>query len=115
MSEANITVKDPFGAADDPALPALKLAPRSIQAKEEFKRRLPRLAGEDGIGPAARMRVIRHKPGKRCVIDMMLRSECEGLRSKSVTLYRQSAGARYGTKAIVCWSRLECRISSRLP
>src|SRR5258706_13055968 len=98
MSEAKITVNDAFQAADDPALPALKLALDPFEAKEEFKRRLPRLAGEDGLVLLRAMRVIRHKPGKRCVIEYDVKVEREGLRSRSITLIGKVRARRYGNE-----------------
>jgi len=117
MSEANITVKDPFGAADDPALPALKLALDPFEAKEEFKRRLPRLAGGRWIVLLRAMRVIRHKPGKRCVIEYDVKDRARGASIQVSDAYRQSAGARrYGKKAIVLLEAIwNAGFQSRLP
>jgi len=98
VSEAKITVSDPFGAAADPALPALKLALDPFEAKEELKRRLPRLGGEDGIVRLQAIRVIRHKPGKRCVIEYDVKVEREGLRSKLITLIGKVRAKRYGNE-----------------
>src|SRR5437867_1304296 len=98
-SIAKILVSDPFGAAADPALPALKLALDPFEAKEEFKRRLPRLAGEDGLALLRAARVIRHKPGKRCVIEYDVKIDREGLRSKTITLIGKVRARRYGNEA----------------
>jgi hypothetical protein len=102
MSQASskISVSDPFGAVKDPALPALKLALDPYEAKEEFKRRLPRLAGEDGLVLLRAMRVIRHKPGKRCVIEYDVKVEREGLRSETITLIGKVRARRYGNEAL---------------
>ena len=94
-----ISVHDPFGAIADPALPALKLALDPFEAKEEFKRRLPRLAGEDGLVLLRAIRVIRHKPGKRCVIEYDVKVEREGLRSETITLIGKVRARRYGNEA----------------
>src|SRR5207249_6362067 len=95
-SSTKISISDPFGAAADPALPALKLALNPFEAKEEFKRRLPRLAGEDGLVLLRAMRVIRHKSGKRCVIEYDVKVDREGLRSKTITLIGKVRARRYG-------------------
>src|SRR5437867_9423929 len=95
-SIAKILVSDPFGAAADPALPALKLALDPFEAKEEFKRRLPRLAGEDGLVLLRGIRVIRHKPGKRAVIEYDVKVERDGLRSNRMTLIGKVRSRRYG-------------------
>jgi len=64
----SITVSDPFGAVSDSQLPMLALALDPVAAKSEFKRRLPRLSGEGRLQLKA-IRVIRHKPGRRCVVE----------------------------------------------
>src|SRR5881296_1876672 len=97
-SSTKISISDPFGAADDPALPALKLALDPFEAKDELKRRLPRLAGEDGIVLLRAIRVIRHKPGKRCVIEYDVKVEREGLRSDLMTLIGKVRAKRYGNE-----------------
>ena len=71
-------VLDQFGAAADPALPTLPLALDPDIAEREFLR-LPRLSG----GPGSRLRVAairvtRHKPGRRCLVEYDLEVEREG-------------------------------------
>ncbi len=71
-------VLDQFGAAADPALPTLSFALNPEIAEREFLR-LPRLSG----GPGGRMRVaairvMRHKPGRRCLVEYDLEVEREG-------------------------------------
>src|SRR5262249_2453263 len=63
-----IFVSDPFGAAADPALPTLPLALNPVEAAAQLKRRLPRLSGEGGTLRLKAIHVIRHKPGRRCVV-----------------------------------------------
>lgn len=66
-------VDDSFGAADDPALPSLRLALDPREVKRHFRHRLPRLAGEDGRVRVRGIRVVRHKPGRRCLIEYDVR------------------------------------------
>ena len=89
MSDAasKIKVSDPFGAVSDKALPTLALALDPNVVKQEFKRGLPRLAGEDGQVIPKSIRVLRHKPGKRCVIAYDVRIERPGQpRGKAIVL-----------------------------
>jgi len=64
-----ITVNDPFNAAADAAMPTLAAALDPERAAAEFKRNFPRLTGEDRILKLKAIRVVRHKPGKRCLIE----------------------------------------------
>jgi hypothetical protein len=64
-----LTVEDPFGAARDPALPTLAPALDPTEVEHQFERRLPRLAGEHGLVRPRAIRVTRHKPGRRCVLE----------------------------------------------
>ncbi|HKA37819.1 MAG TPA: phosphotransferase [Thermoanaerobaculia bacterium] len=69
---------DRFDAAADPALPTLALALDPEVVRREFLR-LPRLSG----GPGGRLRVAairvtRHKPGRRCLVEYDLEVEREG-------------------------------------
>ena len=70
-----IVVDDPFDAAHDPALPSLRLALDPHEVERRFKRRLPRLAGEDGLVRVRGIHVVRHKPGRRCLVEYDLRVE----------------------------------------
>jgi len=62
-------VLDRFGAEADPALPTLRLALDPEVARREFLR-LPRLSGRPGgCLRVSAIRVLRHKPGKRCLVE----------------------------------------------
>ena len=60
---------DPFGAAADPDMPTLKLALDPVAMREEFKHGLPRLSGTEGRIHIRKISVLRHKPGRRCVLE----------------------------------------------
>src|SRR5207253_2605996 len=68
-----VFVSDPFGARADSSMPTLALALDAAIAKEELKRHLPRLSGKDGKLRLKAIRVIRHKPGRRCVVEYEVR------------------------------------------
>jgi hypothetical protein len=91
-------VSDPFGAAADPELPtaALALDPREIAG--EFKRGLPRLAGVDGRVEVKAIRVIRHKRGKRCVIEYDVRIERPGAAREKAMLLGKIRARRFGAE-----------------
>ena len=92
----DVFVSDPFRAGTDPSMPTLALALDAIQAKEELKRRLPRLSGEDGKLRLKAIRVIRHKPGKRCVVEYDVRVQRPGAPSETVTVIGKTRAKRFG-------------------
>lgn len=95
---ANIPVSDPFGAAADAALPTVALALDPDQVAAEFKRGLPRLAGASGTVTLKSIRLLRHKPGRRCVIEYDVRIERPGeKRQKSLLIGKIRAG-RFGNE-----------------
>ena len=65
----SISVSDPFVATRDRAMPSLVFALDPGVAQQHLERQLPRLAGEDGRVHLQAIRVTRHKPGRRCVIE----------------------------------------------
>ncbi len=76
--KAPISVSDPFGAASDAAMPTLALALDPIYTEAQLKRRLPGLCGKGKLRLKA-IRVTRHKPGRRCMVEYDLRiSERDG-------------------------------------
>lgn len=93
-----IPVHDPFGAAADAALPTVPAALDPAAAAEEFKRGLPRLAGEGGRVEVKSITVIRHKAGKRCVIEYDVRVERPGQKRLKAKLIGKIRARRYGTE-----------------
>jgi len=66
----SVEVSDPLDAAADPALPTVALAIDPHQAKLHLGRdRLSRLVGPEGSASLRAIRVVRHKPGRRCIIE----------------------------------------------
>ena len=61
-----VPVKDPFGAARDPRMPFLAQALDPYQAGRRLEGCLTN--GDPGIGLRS-IRVVRHKPGRRCLIE----------------------------------------------
>ena len=100
MSETVKTVKvfDPFGAASDAALPTLALALDPTAVRREFKHGLPRLAGREGRVSVRSARVIRHKPGRRCVIAYDVRVKWPDRPRQEATLIGKVRSRRYGNE-----------------
>ena len=64
-----VPVSDPFGAASDREIEGLQAALGPERAAAALKRGLPRLSGEIGRLKLKAIRVLRHKPGRRCVVE----------------------------------------------
>src|SRR5438093_7551466 len=92
-------VSDPFGAAADRDLPTLATALNFEMARSEFKRRLPRLSGQDGKLRLNAIRVKRHKPGRRCVVEYDVNLRQPGAADEKVTLIGKVRARRSGNEA----------------
>jgi glycosyltransferase involved in cell wall biosynthesis len=97
-STPTVFVRDPFNSTADPELPSLALALDPVEARAEFKRRLPRLSGENGKLRLKAIRVIRHKPGRRCVIEYDVRVERPDLPTETITLIGKTRVRRFGNE-----------------
>jgi len=91
----NVEVLDRFDAAADPALPTIRLALDPAEVKRQL-RRLVRLTGPRGVVRMRAIRVTRHKPGRRCVIEYDLDIERADAPEERVTLIGKVRSARYG-------------------
>ena len=94
----NTRVTDPFNAVADPALPTLAAALNPEAARHEFKRRLPRLSG-DGRLHVKQIRVLRHKPGKRCVVEYGVKIRPTQSEPSSTTIIGKVRARRSGNEA----------------
>jgi len=90
-----VDVLDPFGAAADPALPTMGLALDPAQAQRKL-RHLVRLTGPGGVARLRAIRVTRHKPGRRCVIEYDVDVERADAPDERVTLVGKVRFGRYG-------------------
>jgi hypothetical protein len=99
-SESKIKASDPFGAASDEALPTLALALDPAVVKQEFKRGLPRLAGDEGQVKVKSIRVLRHKPGKRCVIVYDVRIERPDVPRRKAIILGKVRSRRFGNEPL---------------
>jgi aminoglycoside phosphotransferase (APT) family kinase protein len=75
---SNAPVVDPFKVTADPAMPFLSLALNPLDVEMQFRRRLADLAGPGGQLHVLAIRVVRHKPGRRCLIEYDLAVERVG-------------------------------------
>ncbi len=83
-------------AVADPSLPSLKAALDRDEMKRHLKHRLPRLAGEDGLVRVRDIRVVRHKRGRRCLLEYDLRIERPGAERQRVLLLGKVRAGRFG-------------------
>jgi hypothetical protein len=69
MGKVKFTVVDPFGAASDPAMPQLAIALNRRRVAALLKRGLRSLLTGEQVLRICGIEVLRHKAGKRCVIQ----------------------------------------------
>jgi hypothetical protein len=91
-----IPVTDPTGAARDEAMPSLALALDPRQAQRALARVLG--LGRDRARLLA-VRVTRHKPGRRCLVEYDLEVEGAGAGPETLTLIGKVRAGRYGMAA----------------
>ena len=93
----SIPVHDPFNAIQDEQLPALRIALDPERARHEFKRRLGRLSGDGKLRLRA-VRVTRHKPGRRCVVEYDVEMDRPGVPRETMTLIGKTRARRSGNE-----------------
>jgi hypothetical protein len=93
---SDVTVSDPFEAAGDPAFPALARALDPAEVEHQFKRRLPRLAGPEGLVYPRAIRVTRYKPGRRCLVEYDVEIRRPNRAPEAATLIGKARAGRYG-------------------
>ena len=82
----------------DQDLPQLAIARNRDTARREFKRRLPRLSG-DGKLRLKDIRLVRHKPGRRCVVEYDVELVRPNQPTELVTLIGKTRARRSGNEA----------------
>jgi aminoglycoside phosphotransferase (APT) family kinase protein len=83
---ASVAVIDPFNVATDPTMPFLTQALNPVDALMQFRRRLSRLTGPAGQLYILAIRVVRHKPGRRCLVEYDVAIERPGSSPELITL-----------------------------
>ena len=94
----SVEVHDPSGAALDGALPTVVAALDPEQAEREFRRLLRPLPGGSRVR-LRRIRVTRHKRGRRCVIEYKLRLRPPEGGGERLTLIGKVRAGRSGRSA----------------
>ncbi len=92
-----VAVVDTFNAAADKSLPTVASALDPEQAAAELKRHLPKLSGEGRLKLKA-IRVIRHKPGKRCVIEYEVKAKKPDCPDELMTIIGKIRARRSGNE-----------------
>jgi Phosphotransferase enzyme family len=92
-----IQVIDPYGVTADRELATLPLALDPAVVKSEFKRGLPLLAGPDGRVRPKAIRVVRYRPGKRCLIEYDVRVERPDVQREKRTLMGKLRARQFGS------------------
>jgi hypothetical protein len=95
---SQVIVSDPFGAAGDPAFPTLAMALDPAEVRHRFKRRMPRLAGDDGLVYPLAIRVTRYTRGRRCVIEYDVEITRPHHQPTMTTLIGKVRAGRYGNE-----------------
>ena len=71
----SVPVSDPFEAVRDPQMPFLK---RALNPYEAWRQLRERLSGEEAHARLRGIRVTRHKPGRRCLVEYEVGLESPG-------------------------------------
>ncbi|MDQ3927776.1 MAG: aminoglycoside phosphotransferase family protein [Chloroflexota bacterium] len=82
----SVAVSDPFGVANDPAMPFLAQALNPTDVLQQFRRHLSTLIGEGGQLDLLGIRAVRHKKGRRCLIEYDVAVERPGRSPQVMTL-----------------------------
>ena len=93
---ATVPVTDPYGVATDRAMPTLALATDPADVQREIGVGLPRLAGADGFVHLRAIRIRRHKPGRRCLIEYDVDVDRAGAPTETVTVLGKVRAGRDG-------------------
>ena len=92
-----VTTTSASSVPRDPDMPGLELALHKDAARKEFKRRLPRLSGEGKLR-LKDIRLIRHKPSRRCVVEYDVEVERPDCAREWVTLIGKTRARRSGNE-----------------
>lgn len=92
-----IAVAAPPQVLTETGLPKLALALDPTSARKQLKRRLPLLSGEGKLR-LKEIRVIRHKPGRRCVVEYDAEVDRPDVASHTITLIGKTRVRRSGNE-----------------
>ena len=103
---ADVTVIDPLGVTNDPAMSSLAAALDPVEVRRRFGGRLGRLTGQSGLFHLQTIRVTRYKPGRRCVIEYDVKVERPDAAPEMVTLIGKVRRLRSGKSGYRLFSAL---------
>jgi aminoglycoside phosphotransferase (APT) family kinase protein len=83
---SSVPVIDHFNVAADPTMPFMAQALNPLDVHMQFRRRLSRLTGPTGRLSILDIRVVRHKPGRRCLVEYDVAIEKPGAPAELMTL-----------------------------
>lgn len=89
-----VVVSDPLGAAGDAQMPFLKHALSPLEAQPMLANNLPYLPGFTGQVSLQAIRVTRHKPGRRCVIEYDVQVQRQSTQAEMITLIGKAHARR---------------------
>ena len=92
----SVPVSDPSGAASDAEMPSLRAALDPTEAQRQFDERMSHLAGDGGSLYLRAIRVVRHKPRRRCVIEYDLVAARPEEPPENFTLLGKVRARRFG-------------------
>ena len=93
---ADVALIDPPGVANDPAMSTLAAALDAAEVRRRFRGRLRRLTGENGLPHLRTIRMVRYKPGRRCMIEYDVEVEWPDAAPEMVTLIGKVRRLRSG-------------------
>ncbi len=86
LSAMLVPVSDPFSVTADPKMPFLAMALDPLEAQSRLRQALPAVNREPRAIYLRAVRVVRHKPGRRCLIEYDVVCEESGRRSRALSL-----------------------------
>ncbi len=91
----NVAVVDPYNVIQDPEMPTLALALDPVHVAQEFRKKLPHVFSTQDVDLVS-IRVIRHKPNRRCIIEYEFNRTIPGGAVEKVFLIGKVMAHRYG-------------------
>lgn len=86
VSAPVVAVSNPHSVTADPSMPFLAQALNPLDVHLQFRRRLSGFIGEGGKLQLLAIRAVRHKPGRRCLIEYDVAIDRPGQEPKVATL-----------------------------
>jgi Ser/Thr protein kinase RdoA (MazF antagonist) len=98
-------IEDPYGVLGDTAMPCLALALDPIEVRRQFECDLQHIINGGRLNVHG-IRVTRHKPARRCVIEYDVEIQQPGLGAEHLTLVGKVRARGLDTKTFACLASL---------